>query len=66
MLSGKGSPWYRASLLARRHLKKDIFAISELYSEHGYALITVTPDLIPDESKKLVKIALKIDEGDQV
>jgi outer membrane protein insertion porin family len=48
---------------SKETLKKDIFSISELYSEHGYALITVTPDLIPDESKKLVKIALKIDEG---
>jgi outer membrane protein insertion porin family len=48
---------------SKETLKKDIFSISELYSENGYALITVTPDLIPDESKKLVKIALKIDEG---
>jgi outer membrane protein insertion porin family len=48
---------------SKETLKKDIFSISELYSDHGYALITVTPDLIPDESKKLVKIALKIDEG---
>jgi outer membrane protein insertion porin family len=46
-------------------LRKDIFSISELYSENGYAIITVTPDLIPDESKKVVKVFLKIDEGDK-
>jgi len=46
-------------------LGKDIFSISELYSENGYAIITVTPDLIPDESKKVVKVFLKIDEGDK-
>ena len=50
---------------SKENLKRDILSISELYSENGYALITVTPDLIPDESKKLVKVILKIDEGDR-
>ena len=42
---------------SKETLRKDIFSISELYSENGYALITVTPDLIPDESNKLVRLA---------
>jgi outer membrane protein insertion porin family len=46
-------------------LRKDILSISELYSESGYALITVTPDLVPDENNKLVQVALKIDEGEK-
>jgi outer membrane protein insertion porin family len=46
-------------------LRKDILSISELYSENGYALITVTPDLVPDEKKKLVQVALNIDEGEK-
>jgi len=50
---------------SKANLRKDIFSISELYSENGYALITVTPDLSPDESKKIVKINLKIDEGER-
>ena len=50
---------------SKENLKKDILAISELYSENGYALITVAPDLIHDESKKLVKVVLKIDEGEK-
>ena len=45
---------------SKENLRKDIFSISELYSETGYALITVTPDVIPDESKKLVKLVLNI------
>jgi outer membrane protein insertion porin family len=50
---------------SREALRKDIFSVSELYSEKGYALITVNPDLVPDESNKLVKAVLKIDEGDK-
>jgi outer membrane protein insertion porin family len=52
-----GEPFSKATL------KKDILSISELYSESGYALITVNPDLVPDENKKTVKVILKIDEG---
>jgi len=50
---------------SKQNLRKDIISISELYSENGYALITVTPDLIPDDSKKIVRVLLKIDEGDK-
>jgi outer membrane protein insertion porin family len=50
---------------SKEKLRKDIFSISELYSETGYALITVNPDVIPDESKKQVKLVLNISEGDR-
>jgi outer membrane protein insertion porin family len=50
---------------SKESLKKAILSISALYSENGYALVTVTPDLIPDDSNKLVKITLKIDEGEK-
>ncbi len=46
-------------------LRKNILSLSQLYSENGYAVTTVTPDLIPDESKKLVAVTLEIDEGDR-
>lgn len=48
---------------SKETLRKDIFSISELYSQNGYALITVTPDIIPDETTKSLKIILNIDEG---
>lgn len=50
---------------SREELRKNIFSISEFYSENGYALITINPDIIPEENKKLVKIILKIDEGEK-
>jgi outer membrane protein insertion porin family len=50
---------------SKETLKKDMISISELYSENGYALITVTPDLFPDENTKQVKLAMKIDEGEK-
>jgi outer membrane protein insertion porin family len=49
---------------SKANLKKDILSISELYSENGYALVTITPDVIPDESYKLAMLILKIEEGD--
>jgi len=51
--------------ISKEHLRKDILSISELYSENGYAVANITPDLIPDESKKLVEVFLKIDEGEK-
>ena len=40
-------------------------SISDLYSENGYALVSVVPDLSPDESNKTVAVTLNIDEGDK-
>jgi outer membrane protein insertion porin family len=50
---------------SKQQLRKDILSIAELYSENGYAVTTVTPDLIPDENNKLVEVFLKIEEGDK-
>jgi len=50
---------------SKENLRKDIIAISDLYSENGYAIASVTPDLIPDESQRLVRVFLKIEEGDR-
>ncbi len=50
---------------SKEKLRKDIFSISEMYSETGYALITVNPDVVPDESRKMVKVVLDISEGDR-
>ena len=50
---------------SKQQLRKDIFSIAELYSENGYAVATVTPDLVPDENNKLVEVFLKIEEGDK-
>jgi outer membrane protein insertion porin family len=46
-------------------LEKDMRSISDLYSQNGYALVSVIPDLSPDETKKTVAVTLNIDEGDK-
>ncbi len=46
-------------------LEKDMRSISELYSENGYALVSVVPDLSPDDANKTVAVILNIDEGDK-
>jgi outer membrane protein insertion porin family len=51
------------TVFSKEVLSKDISAITDLYSNNGYALITVSPDLIPDEGKKEVRITYRIHEG---
>ncbi|MBA4349385.1 MAG: outer membrane protein assembly factor BamA [Thermodesulfovibrio sp.] len=46
-------------------LKNDVTAITEKYSNSGYALVSIYPDLVPDEAKKETKVIYKIDEGDK-
>lgn len=46
-------------------LEKNLQAISSLYSENGYALVSVVPDVAPDEKGKTVRIIFNISEGDQ-
>lgn len=55
----------KGELFSKEKLRKDIFSISDLYSQNGYAAISVTPDLSPDQDNKLVSVSLKIDEGEQ-
>lgn len=46
-------------------LTKDVTAISDHYANNGYALVSVFPDLVPDEEKKETKVVYKITEGDK-
>ncbi|MFA5353625.1 MAG: outer membrane protein assembly factor BamA, partial [Thermodesulfovibrionales bacterium] len=46
-------------------LRKDIAAISDKYGNNGYALVSVAPDLIPDEATRETKVIYHIDEGDR-
>jgi outer membrane protein insertion porin family len=45
-------------------VEKNIQSISSLYMDNGYALVSVTPDLVPDEKNKTVRVTLAINEGD--
>jgi outer membrane protein insertion porin family len=50
-------------VFSKRRLEKDIGEISDLYTQNGYALVSVTPDLVPDDKDDTVKVVLNIDEG---
>ncbi len=50
-------------VFSKKRLEKDIAEISDLYTQNGYALVSVTPDLVPDDKDDTVKVVLNIDEG---
>ncbi|TAL26291.1 MAG: outer membrane protein assembly factor BamA, partial [Nitrospirae bacterium] len=51
-------------VLNRSVLRKDVNAMVDMYSEKGYALVSIYPDLTPDDASKQVKVIFKVDEGD--
>lgn len=57
----KSSP---KNVFSRATLRGDVAPLREMYSEKGYALANVYPDIVPDDASKQVKIIFKIDEGD--
>lgn len=46
-------------------LKGDVTALSDKYSDNGYALVSINPDLVPDDVKKQVGVIYRISEGDK-
>ena len=53
------------TVFSKTRVEKDIVAASSIYSESGYALVSVVPDLIPNDNDKTVQILLKVEEGDK-
>lgn len=51
------------NIFSRESLRKDVAVMTEMYSEKGYALVSIYPDLVPNDAARQVKIAFKIDEG---
>ena len=51
-------------IFSKEVLRKDISAMTDLYTRHGYALTSVYPDVVPDESTKQLKLTYKVEEGD--
>ncbi|MBI5212257.1 MAG: outer membrane protein assembly factor BamA [Nitrospirae bacterium] len=54
-----------AKIFNKEILRKDVVEITDKYSNNGYALINVSPDLIHDENKKEVRVVYRINEGDK-
>ena len=46
-------------------MRKDVTALSDKYSDTGYALVSVNPDIVPNEEKKQVAVIYQIGEGDK-
>lgn len=50
---------------SKERLRKDVSALTDRYADHGYALVVISPDLIPDDDRKEVKVIYRISEGDK-
>jgi outer membrane protein insertion porin family len=51
-------------VFSKEVLRKDIAAMTDLYTRHGYALANVFPDIIPEEAAKELQLTYKVEEGD--
>ena len=56
-------PLRAGDVFSRRKLREGIRRITEAYSEKGYALASVEPDIVPDEKTHEVSVVMNIDEG---
>ncbi len=50
--------------VSREVLGQDSQTLTEMYTERGYALATVYPDIEPDLGAKTVKLTFRVSEGD--
>lgn len=57
-------PLKKGDIFSKKLLQEGIRKITEFYSERGYALATVEPEVIPDEATKTVKLVMNVNEGD--
>ncbi|MGA8537864.1 MAG: POTRA domain-containing protein [Terriglobales bacterium] len=46
-------------------IRDGLWAIRELYGEHGYINFTVVPETLCDENRKSIHLTLILDEGEQ-
>jgi outer membrane protein insertion porin family len=46
-------------------LREDVTALSDKHSENGYALVSINPDLVPDEEKRQVTVIYRVSEGEK-
>ncbi len=46
-------------------LKQDVTALTDKHADNGYALVSINPDILPDEEKKLVAVNYRVSEGDK-
>lgn len=52
------------TIFSKEALRKDVSAITELYTQNGYALANTYPDVVPDDAKKEIALTYRVEEGD--
>jgi len=52
-------------VFSKADMKKDVTGLTDKYADNGYALVSINPELIPDDSKKSVAVTYQIGEGDK-
>ncbi len=56
----------KGDVFSRSVFREDIFRISDLYSQKGYAFASVTPDIDIDEKSKIVNAKIDLQKGPKV
>lgn len=53
-------------VFSRKQLRADVFALNDLYADHGYAYVNVSPLTHIEPEKKIVNLVFDIEQGIQV
>ena len=51
-------------MFSKEVLRKDISAMTDLYTQNGYALANVSPEIVPDDATKQLALSYKVEEGE--
>ncbi|WP_353684896.1 outer membrane protein assembly factor BamA [Thermodesulfovibrio sp. 3907-1M] len=52
-------------IFSKAKMRKDVEAITSFYSDRGYALASVSPDVLPNEEKLTVDVTYNVKPGDK-
>ena len=51
------------AIFSKEVVRADIASITDLYTQNGYALASVYPDIMPDDATKQLSLTYKVEEG---
>ncbi|HUO76309.1 MAG TPA: outer membrane protein assembly factor BamA [Thermodesulfovibrionales bacterium] len=51
------------AIFSKEVVRADITSITDLYTQNGYALASVYPDIMPDDATKQLSLTYKVEEG---
>ncbi|MBF0329550.1 MAG: outer membrane protein assembly factor BamA [Nitrospirae bacterium] len=53
------------TIFNKKKMTADVAALSDKYADNGYALSSITPDLVPNDETRETKVIYRIEEGDK-